>query len=310
MIMISVLYFLTCRVLNWYWRNSTYVRETQGNSICLPNSWLEFWVNSKSRATGPPNTRFLCSHLSWNKCWDGFQIPTECFLHISGNLHLSVCMPWSYLFKLSLIPTPLTWSHDFANKSFISYKSSQDFRARVNEQTFSVTFMLVNVAHALDNFHDLNPRTSCRLDGASSVFHSVNVHLFVIEFIRIWRQFIHSSIPCLHCSLMTDYFTMIIYVTSSDTTFTDVRYYHYPEPVPSISIIITYFPGLWLLMLSFLLLDLWNYHFQEISNQTSVCTSPFLYKGSVTPYFILTTWQIYVLTFRYLTTMFNVHGLV
>jgi hypothetical protein len=55
----------------------------------------------------------------------------------------------------------------------------------VNEQTFSVTFMLVNVARALDNFPDLNPRTSCRIDGASSVFHGVNVHLFVVEFIRI-----------------------------------------------------------------------------------------------------------------------------
>ena len=73
---------------------------------------------------------------------------------------IRICRPWSYLFKLSQIPTPLTWSHDFANKSFISYKSSQDFRANVNEHTFSVTAMLVNVAQALDNFHALNPRTN------------------------------------------------------------------------------------------------------------------------------------------------------
>jgi hypothetical protein len=69
-IMISVLCFLTCRVLNCQWKNSAFVTETQGNSICLPKSWLEFWVNSKGHATGPSSTRFLCFPLSSNKCWN------------------------------------------------------------------------------------------------------------------------------------------------------------------------------------------------------------------------------------------------
>jgi hypothetical protein len=67
-IMISVLCFLTCRVISYQWRNSAYVTETQGNSICLPNSWLEFLVNSKGPATGHPSTHFLCFPLSSNKC--------------------------------------------------------------------------------------------------------------------------------------------------------------------------------------------------------------------------------------------------
>lgn len=156
----------------------------------------------------------------------------------------------------------------------------------------------------------------CRLDGSSSMLHRVNVIVFVVEFVRIWRQFINSSVPCLHCSLMTDSFTIIAYDTSSDSMKQTSQLQafapeHYPDAVSSNLNPNNLFSGDICVNVTFhILLDLWNYHFKRFSYQNSMCTFPFLYKETVTPHFISPTWHFYLLIFRSWTTMFEVLGLV